>query len=124
MPSPIELAAWLLALFAVAGGVNQVLRLVDRLKEQPHPGSTYETIEHAKVERAHVEARLRKVEDDMRKLSSDIYVLGKTLAETGEARARRIHERIDGFRKELSDQITAMPSQVIVMLKNTGALDR
>jgi hypothetical protein len=112
-----------MAAFALAAGVNQLLRLLDRLREKPTPIETYETKTSALIERQHVERRIQKVEADIVRLSGDIHTLGVTLAETGESRARRLHERIDTVRAELATQISNMPSQMVALLKNTGAIE-
>ena len=41
-PTPIELAAWIGCLFFLVGGINQVLKVLDRLKEKPVPADTYQ----------------------------------------------------------------------------------
>ena len=38
----VDIGAWLVAFFALVGGFNQVLRLVDRVKEKPPPSLTYQ----------------------------------------------------------------------------------
>lgn len=122
-PTSLEIAAWLLAAFAIAAGINQIMRLIDRMREKPSPVETYETKISAAKERDHIERRIQRVEADLLRLSSDIHTLGITLAETGESRARRIHERIDNVQHDLTQQIHDMPSQMVAILKNCGALE-
>lgn len=122
-PTSLEIAAWLLAAFAIAAGINQIMRLIDRMREKPSPIETYETKLSAAKEREHIERRIQRVEADLLRLSADIHTLGVTLAETGEARARRLHERIDHVQADITRQMHEMPSQMVALLKNTGALE-
>ncbi len=100
----LELAGWIGSLFFLAGGLNQVLRLTDRFKEQPPPGQTYATKEELHLLRAdlnHLRAEVREDRD--------------RILQAGEERARKLHERIDPI-------VNEMPGKIIELLHNTGAL--
>lgn len=42
VPTSLEIGGWVLCLFGLAGGVNQVLKIFDRTKESPPPRDTYQ----------------------------------------------------------------------------------
>lgn len=88
MPDPqsFQGIGWLMvAFFALAGGVNQVLRLFSHLKEKPPPAETYAT----KVEMSGLRA-------DVKGLSVELQVQCEKLSLEGERREDRIRRDIIG----------------------------
>ena len=100
----VQLAGWIGSLFFLTGGLNQVLRLTDRFKEQPPPAQTYATKEELFLLRQDLNHLRAEVRDDRDRI-----------LQAGEERARKLHQRIDPI-------INEMPGKIIEMLRNTGAL--
>jgi hypothetical protein len=100
----LQLAGWIGSLFFLAGGLNQLLRLTDRFKEQPPPAQTYATKEELGLLRQELGRLRAEVRDDRDRILA-----------AGEERARKLHERIDPI-------INEMPGKIIELLRNTGAL--
>lgn len=68
-------------------------------------------------------SRLSAVESSLARMSSELQVVRKEFADAGDARSRRIHERIDSMRSEIEDKLHSLPLQIITLLRNTGALN-
>lgn len=122
-PASYQSLGWLmLALFSLAGGANQVMRLLDRLKEKPNPAETYLT----KTEAARMETRLetqlvervRVIEaqhnSDLRELRDEIHGMRAQFV----ADLTRVHARLD----DLLESTQAVTDRVIATLRNTGAI--
>ncbi len=110
----VQIGAWAVTAFAIAGGLNQVLRLLDRTKEKPIPAETYTTKEQCKTQRDAIAARVDRMEAEMGSLKGQLDTMGRD----NEERASRLHKRID----QLERDINQVPSQVIALLKTTGAI--
>ena len=100
----IQLAGWIGSLFFLGGGLNQVLRLMDRFKEQPPPAQTYATKEELLLLRHELNLLRAEVRADLDRI-----------LDAGEARARKLHQRIDPI-------INEMPGKIIELLRHTGAI--
>lgn len=109
--SAVSLAAWLACAAFLAGLINSVLALVDRIKEKPIPSETYLRIADWSDHRDQILARIESVrvagEADRAALRSETAEL------RGEIRddIRRLHQRMDD-----------LPTQLIATLRNTGAI--
>src|SRR6266496_5925964 len=97
----LEIGGWMLCLFALAGGVNSVLKLCDRTKEHPPPRDTYQ-LKGDYATRRELDAiekeldelgtefreRIEKVRDEM-KHDAEVNTAAAI------ARAEKFHARID-----------------------------
>jgi hypothetical protein len=66
--------------------------------------------------------RLVHVEEHIDLIRDGIKKDRETLMIADEHRASKIHERINELSREFNDKIQALPNEVIVLLRNTGAL--
>ncbi len=82
-PDAVQLAAWLACLFFVAGGVNQVMRMVDRARG--HPPN-----EELKGGADVMSQRVASLEKE---------------AQEAMVRRRAMHERIDGAEKRVREEV-------------------
>jgi hypothetical protein len=62
-----------------------------------------------------LERQFGEIREEMKKDSNRLSV-------EGEARSRRLHERIEGISQSLGHDIQAMPEKIIGLLKQTGAI--
>lgn len=117
-------------LVVIAGVVFGVLRVTQgkstrvlpqplnvRMEEQFLTRSEYTNSQTA------LASRLSAVESSLARMSSELQVVRKEFADAGDARSRRIHERIDSMRSEIEDKLHSLPLQIITLLRNTGALN-
>lgn len=118
-PSSYQSIGWiLLALFSLAGGANQLFRLIDRLKEKPSPSETYLTkVEAARLEASMIE-RFRVLDaqhtTDMRRLGEDIHGMRTQFSHD----LTRVHQRLD----DLLESTQGITDRVVATLRNTGAI--
>lgn len=119
-PGSYPAVGWLVVTIAgLSVSVNHILKFVDRFKEQPPPASTYTT--KAYCERVH--------NDESRRINE----LRVALVDAERARTEQrgeISSDIAGLREEvrndiqrLHDRMDRLPSQLVALLKNTGALE-
>jgi hypothetical protein len=111
LPDAVQVAGWLASAFFIAGGLNQVLKLIDRTKEKPPPIETYETKAEARQRLEEATARIQRLEAWNQELRREF-----------KADLHRVHERLDGMAGDFNHQIQALPGQIIATLKNTGAI--
>lgn len=114
----VSAAGFLASAFFLAAGFNQVLRLIDRLKEKPVPSETYVTKTEfqtatAAQARRHEMLEQRLDQAQQARATDRQDVLGEISSLRGEIREdlSRVHERVDD-----------LPSQVVALLRNSGAL--
>jgi len=99
----LDIGGWSVAAFAVAGGVNQILRIVDRVKERPAPSETYTTL--ANCDRRHhtISTELVGLRSDLQALRMEIRSDLKESIAANELRASKIHSRIDDLLEAVSE---------------------
>lgn len=109
VPTSIEIAAWLGCLVAVAMGANQIFKLFDRFKEQPPPRDTYQ-IKGDYVTRRELDGLEKEVDalngqfrDEVGKLRDEMKHDAEVAAAAANARAEKIHGRIDEVLNAMSD---------------------
>lgn len=134
MPDPTSYPAigWLcLAAFSVAGGINQLLRLLDRLKEKPIPAETYLTkLEGKRMEEtfharlADMQSRQEHSETQRTENHRALRAQLEEIREMVRDDVTRIHERIDNAAADTNSRIDGLPERVIATLRNTGAIGR
>lgn len=101
LPTSLEIGGWLLCLVAVFGGVNQVLKVLDRLKEYPTPRDTYAPKGDyaARGELKELAKRLDDLAGEFREadaaLRGEIKHDRELANGAAEARADKLHSRID-----------------------------
>jgi hypothetical protein len=99
------------SLFFFVGGVNAVLRLVDRLRGEP-PAE-----------------QLKVLSDDLNKRVCRLEAQREVDAREQEERRRALYSHVDKTRLELKEDIKAldekvgvMPAEIVALLRNTGAI--
>lgn len=104
-------AVVLVGLTALVALANGVLRLLDRFREQPPPSATYvrisDFLEHRSQVQAQLAARQAQRDADRAEVQRQIEAVRTQIHED----FRQVHNRIDD-----------LPSQMVAILKNTGAL--
>lgn len=98
-PDAVTLAGFLACGFFVVSLVNQVMRLMDRNKEQPRPIDTYAT----KAELEVVRIDLKRVESSIIDLRHEMREDRETILKAGEERAVKIHDRINDVLAAVSE---------------------
>lgn len=116
-PHAAQSIGWLaLAAFSLAGGINQVMAIMDRFKEKPVPADTYATkTDHAKLAADHAKLEVRvaamdtKIEENFRALdhkrSVSIAGLHKAIDEKTTALRVELKEEHRGVQNRLTDVI-------------------
>jgi hypothetical protein len=111
-PDTLQWAGGIASLFFFVGGVNAILKLVDRLRGQP-------PAEHLKV-----------IADEMGKRVSHLEECREHDAKEHEERRRALYAHVDKTRMELKEDIRAldakvgvMPAEIVTLLRNTGAIE-
>jgi len=99
----LEIGGWAMAAFAVAGGVNQVLKVVDRVKERPPPAETYAT--KADCDRRHncLALEVSAFRVDIQTLRREIKEDFREAAAINEQRASKLHTRVDQLLEAVSE---------------------
>lgn len=128
-PDPLLLTGVLGSIGFLLFILNQGARFLDRFKENPPVSATYMRADTCEKVHGHVEERLSRHDEQIAGLQRDMAVMAKTLDDQAEARASRIHSRIDAVRGELAkdiarvhDRVDGIPAQIVATLKNTGAI--
>lgn len=98
VPTSLEIGVWIGCLFFLAAGVNQVLKVIDRTKEQPPPRDTYQ-VKGDYVTRREFEALEKAVE----KLGDEMKHNAEVFTAAANARAEKLHGRIDEVLTAMSD---------------------
>jgi hypothetical protein len=111
-PNAVQVAGWLASAFFIAAGLNQVLKLIDRAKEEPPPIETYVTKAESQQRQEESAARIQRLEEWNQELRREF-----------RADLARVHQRLDDLAGDFNHQIQALPNQIIATLKNTGALE-
>jgi len=102
-PDAVQLAGWLACAFFLAGGVNQVLKLVDRAKEQPPPLETYATKAEVALLRADVQRLESKLDHSLEALQTEMKADRAAANHANELRAVKLHERINDVLAAVSE---------------------
>lgn len=120
MPDLSQVGWFLAIVFFLTGGVNQVMKLLDRMKESPNPRDTYLTKEEFAEQQLVQQRRLDEIEarqeaSRTQRENDRVALRGEMHDMRGEIRGdiQRIHERLDG-----------LPERVIATLVNTGAIGK
>jgi hypothetical protein len=99
--STVVTAAVLFAIFSLAGGVNQVLKITDRFKEHPPASQTYQpkgdyaTRAELSQLRTELTEQISDLDRDIGYLREQLHSDMKAIQKAGEDRAGKIHERIN-----------------------------
>jgi len=111
-PDTLQVAGGIASLFFFVGGINAILKLVDRLRGQP-------PAEHLKV-----------IADEMSKRLCHLEGLRERDGREHEERRRALYLHVDKTRLELKEDIKAleakigvMPAEIVTLLRNTGAIE-
>ena len=67
--------------------------------------------------------RLERVEENVDLIHKELRRDRDALMATDEQRASEIHKRINALSQEFNDKFQELPNQVVVLLKNTGAIN-
>ena len=115
-PSAVQSAGWLcLAAFGLAGGINQVMKIVDRVKGKPsaaevqtdtankyQPLGDYATQddldrlqEEIQEDRRLAQASRERIDIEIKGVQRDLSAMERRLNESGEKRAKETHDRIN-----------------------------
>jgi len=105
-PDALQTAGWLASAFFLAGGLNQVLKLVDRTREQPPPAQTYATKAEQQQRFEDTLARIERLEN-------------RTEQHGQECRAdlQRLQQRLDAVAADLNRQLQALPRDLAATLR-------
>jgi phosphoribosylaminoimidazole-succinocarboxamide synthase len=114
--SPDAFIAWnvILTIAVIASVVSNIMQSIRSTRQQKREVTMVDgvvTTESCRMLRNTSDNRIHRLEQDMLALRQDLKVAIDLFHQNGDERARRLHERID-----------QLPSQIIAMLKNTGAL--
>lgn len=113
-PDPVALASWVACLFFVVAGVNQVLRLLDRTKEQPRPSETYARRDECAAFHRLWQAELARLEGELRLLRDE--------SDKVTVRWEKQLTAVQADIREVNKRINDLPNSLITTLKNTGVI--
>ena len=105
VPTSLEIGGWLACAVAVTMGANQVFKLFDRFKEQPPPRDTYQ-LKGDYATRREVDALdkdVAELAEEIGKLRDKMNHDAEVTAAAANARAEKIHGRIDEVLSAMSD---------------------
>ena len=124
-PESAQSIGWLaLALAALIAGINQVLRLTDRLKEKPPVHQTYATkVEHGQLQ-DRLDLELGRERGSRKKMHEEISALQAQVAavRTDNQNQSRDLAELKGQIKETDKRIDAVPMRTIQLLRETQQL--
>ncbi len=104
-PASVQTMGWVcLALFGAAGGVDKILKIWDRTRELPPPAQTYVAKPDCAAARAEQRLHLDRFEEELRRLRQELRADRDLLLQAGEARAVKLHERLDAVLAALARQ--------------------
>jgi DNA anti-recombination protein RmuC len=107
-PDAVQVAGWLASAFFVAGGINQILKLTDRTKENPPAVEKYWTKAEAQRHREEERERIQQMEQRWEQLRREIRADISRLADSSARRAQELHQRIN----PLEGHIQALDAKV------------
>lgn len=103
-PNSFQTVGWIcLALFGIAGGLNNLLKLWDRCKELPPPAQTYVAKSDCLAARAELHKRVERVEADLHEIRAEMKRDRDAILRAGEERAVKLHERINAVLAAVSE---------------------
>jgi hypothetical protein len=102
-PTGIEVLAFVGSLFFLAAGANQVLKLVDRNKEQPPPAATYVTLKECANRHEFTRALLDRNDREIEAIKNQITCEVGEVTRLAEARTGGLHERINKVLEAVSE---------------------
>ena len=114
--SPDAIIAWnvILTIGVLVTIVTNLLLSIRSTRQQKREvtmADSLVTADGCKMLRGTSDNRIHRLEQDMLNLRKDLQTAIELFHKNGDERARRLHERIDD-----------LPNQIIVLLKNTGAI--
>ena len=113
-PNSAQSIGWIsLALFALAGGVNQILKLVDRFKGKPANSELHQNFETLVAQNKETRARVIALENWRLGLSAQLEEDKQEILDAGEKR-----------KDELQKQINELPGKIVVDILNAQKLFR
>ena len=68
--------------------------------------------------------RIEILEERFEEITAEMKKDSNRLSQEGDARSRRLHERIEAVSNSLGHEIAAMPERIINLLRSTGAIGR
>lgn len=132
-PSPV--IAWdviltVAVLLPMAVALISLLRSGKSQKREVTFGESFMTKEACGIEHRHSVDRITNCEHEIREIRKEVQVLVRTINETAADQSKETQQEISRFRVDVNEslrrvhaRIDDIPNQVIVTLKNTGALD-
>lgn len=102
---PTFLAGIALALFGIAGGVNQVMSIIDRVKGKP-PAEQLQT--HAELLAKRVDA----VEEDVHVVAEDVKELRESIVRNGDIRRQAIEAKVEAARCEAREEFKEIRAEI------------
>lgn len=117
-PGAVELAGWLGCLFFLCAGANQVAKLWDRTRPRPPSSDLKGAIDL-------LSGRIAELEKSAAHNTARRKEIYEKIEETREgltAQVERVHARVDKLQEEMHEQIKDLPNELVVLLRNTGAI--
>lgn len=112
-PSSYTAVGWILvALAALATGANQLLRLLDRTKEQPPPADTY-------VRKEHCHTLHHSTEEAIGNLSTRLKTVEGAKTDLAEA----MHGQISQLRREMKEDFRQVHSRIDELVRAVGRIE-
>lgn len=126
-------------IWGLAGGTNQVFRLLDRFKEQPRPMDTYQMkgdyVKRSECRELHAsaEAQVKEIESELESIRIKLEHDKTEVLRADEERSVRLHSRIEEMRHEFKEDLRGvhlrinrlaeeMPTKVVELLRRTKGL--
>lgn len=124
-----ELSAWLVCAGAVLFLLNQGMELIRKIKGRPaHPPNEQLQESHQELTRRvdGIERDLagmrHELKEDYAANQAHASARSKTLFDAVAATRQELREEIQSVRDSVTDLQSNMPSQIVTLLKNTGAI--
>jgi hypothetical protein len=102
-PDAVQLAAFVGCLFFLAGGVNQVMGIMDRFKEKPPPSETYVSLKLCQKIHEEADRRITQAECAVDTLRRELRLERDEMIKSAEDRAVKLHDRINDILRAVSE---------------------
>jgi hypothetical protein len=120
-PSSLELGGWLVCLAAVAFGANEVMKMIDRFAGKRHEIAPQPLVVQSAMEYATKE-ELRQLRESIAEHRRDSDEGRRKIYDKMESIRLEVKEDIEGVHERINAISEEMPSRVVALLKNTGAI--
>lgn len=119
-PTSMEIAGWILCAFAIAGGINQILKLVERARgEAPKPPNA-----ELAVAVSAMEARVTGVEKQIHETRIEVRGNRDQNEALIAAQTAMFSASMKDLERRLGDKQEAIPDKIVNLLRNTRGLLR